>query len=94
MEKGSLVKLVGMDYEYSTGFDKSWMEGAVGTIVRYDEVTNVNYGNKSVLCIVNLLVPFLSVTGEKIEWVTVNGRNLKEIHREAIVREAIKGGIS
>ena len=44
IEKGSLVKLVGMECEVGTGFNKEWQNDAVGTVVRHTKVSNIYTG--------------------------------------------------
>lgn len=85
IEKGSLVKLVGMECEEGTGFNKEWQNDAVGTVIRHNKVTNLNTGRSVEICSVQLLVPFFSVKGNKITQVTgIRSENLEEIERVAI----------
>ena len=85
IEKGSLVKLVGMEYEEGTGFNKEWQNDAVGTVIRHNKVTNINTGKSVEICSIQLLVPILSVRGNKITQISgVRSENLEEIVRVAI----------
>lgn len=86
IEKGSLVKLVDMEYVWLGNHNKRWMNGLVGTVVKYTKVTNVNDGHVSEICSVDLLVPFLSVKGNPVKWVCgIYVENLEEIKREPIL---------
>lgn len=83
--KGSLVKLVHMEQEYGTGFNKAWLNDLVGTVLRYSKVVNVNDGRVSEICTVKPIVPVLSVKGNPVGWLTgINVKNLEEIDRTPV----------
>ena len=91
IEKGSLVKLVNMEHEYNTGFNKSWQNGMVGTVTKYIKTTNISNGKTSELCNIKLLIPYLSNKGNPVKWLnSIDVRNLEEIERIPIYRD--KGG--
>jgi hypothetical protein len=84
IEVGSLVKIVNMGYD-CTKTDKSWQNGAVGTVTNYTKTVNIHNGEVFEMCSIKLLVPFLSVKGNPITHLTaIYIRNLEEIKREPI----------
>lgn len=87
LEKGLVVKFVGMSHDYSSnGRNKSWMNGSAGTLIRYDKVTNINYGTTTEICMVKLFAPVLSLKGAPIHWMCADGRNLEEVKRVPVTQ--------
>jgi hypothetical protein len=85
LQEGSLVKLVGMEYDYTSPYSNHKIyNGSVGTVIHYNKVTNINYGYVTEICMVDLIVPVLSLQGNPIRWVVCDGRNLVEIERVPI----------
>ncbi len=94
IQEGSLVQFVNMDYEYGTGFNKFWLEGAVGVVTKYTKVTNINDGHISELCTVRFLTPVVSAKDTPLtSYSGIHVQNLVEIERKPITtsftREAI-----
>lgn len=93
IERGSLVKLVKMEYEYNTGFYNPWKNGLVGVVTKYTRVVNVNNNRVTILCNLKLLVPYLSAKNNPINFmVAVDERNLEEVVRQPITRKSITKG--
>lgn len=85
IERGSLVQMVNMDYEYGTGFNKDWLEGAVGVVTDYHKVTNINYGYVSEICCIKFITPVVSLKGNLLtHYSGIRVENLREIIRVPI----------
>lgn len=91
IQKGSLVQMVDMDYEYGTGFDKYWLEGAVGVVTDYQKITNINDGYISELCCIKFITPVVSLGGFPITGYSgIHVQNLVEIERVPIMTPIIR----
>ena len=85
IEKGSIVKLIEMWDEYPFGWDKSWLEGAVGIITDYKKITNINDGHINELCTLDFITPVVSINNNPIKSYCIHTQNLQEIIREPIM---------
>lgn len=91
IQKGSLVQMVDMDYEWGTGFNKYWLEGAVGVVTSYTKVTNINDGHVSEICTIKFLTPVVNLVGVSLtHYSGIQVLNLIELERVPIIRKAIK----
>ena len=91
IQKGSLVQMVDMDYEYGTGFDKYWLEGAVGVVTDYQKITNINDGHISELCCLKFITPVVSLGGSPITGYSgIHVQNLVGIERVPIMTPIIR----
>lgn len=85
LQEGLLVKLVGMEYDYTLPHSNHTIyNNSVGKIIKYNKVTNLHSGFVTEICMVDLIVPVLSVQGNPIKWVCCDGRNLEELVRVPI----------
>lgn len=91
IEKGSLVQMVEMWDEYPFGWDKSWLNGAVGVVTDYKKITNINDGHVSELCNIKFITPVVNVKDEPLTcYYGIHIQNLKEIVREPITTPIVR----
>lgn len=93
IEEGSLVKLVGMEHDFSTNSCKPWLNGLVGNVIKYRKSVNVHDGHITESCNIVLLVPISDSKNNQISWLfAINVKNLEEIERVPIKRIPIISG--
>lgn len=91
IQKGSLVQMVEMWDEYPFGWDKSWLEGAVGVVTDYKKITNINDGQVFEMCSIRFITPVVNVKDEPLTvYTAIHVQNLVEIERVPIMTPIIR----